>query len=101
MYGTIYRFELKPGKEQELQGVMELESAEQDEGRRLRTAGMIACYVYKLDYGDYMGAVVWDTKDRYQANANDPAQDRWYRQFRELLESDPEWNDGEIVQATT
>lgn len=97
MYGTVYRFRVKPGKEQELQRYMEEEQAEL---QRLRTAGMIASYVYKLDNDGYMGAVVWDTKERYHANANDPAQDRWYRKFRELLDADPEWNDGEIVAAS-
>ena len=31
------------------------------------------------------------------ANADSPAQDARYRQFRALLEADPEWHDGEIV----
>ena len=59
---------------------------------------MVASYVYK--HGGYMGAVLWDTKERYHANANNPAQDSWYRKFRDLLDTDPEWNDGEVIAAT-
>ena len=94
VYGTIYRFRVKAGEEQALQRFMEMD---EQELRRLKAAGMIASHLYKLDDGGYMGAVLWDTKERYHANANDPAQDRWYRQFRELLEADPEWSDGEII----
>ena len=32
----------------------------------------------------------------YDANADDPAMDAQYREYRELLEADPEWHDGEI-----
>ena len=95
VYGTVYRFQAKPAKEQELQRLLEME--ERDELQRLRAAGMIASYVYKLDQEGYMGAVLWDSKERYHANANDPAQDQWYRRFRDLLQADPEWNDGEVV----
>ena len=94
MYGTVYRFQVKPGMEQELPRYLQ---DQETEIQRLLAAGMIASYVYKLDNGGYVGAVLWDSKERYHANANHPAQERWYRGFRELLEADPEWNDGEIV----
>ena len=97
MYGTIFRFQVKPGKDQELHRLVQEDTAE---NARLRAAGMVASYVYKLDNGGYMGAAIFENKEKYVANANDPAQDRWYRRFRELLEADPEWNDGEIVAAT-
>jgi hypothetical protein len=94
MYGTVYRFQVKPGKEQELPRYLH---EEQTEIQRLLAAGMIARYIYKLDNGGYAGAVLWESKERYHVNANHPAQKRWDRGFRELLEADPEWNDGEIV----
>jgi hypothetical protein len=34
------------------------------------------------------------------ANANDPEQHQWYLKIRELLEADPEWEDGEFVSVT-
>jgi len=42
---------------------------------------------------------VFDTRETYRANADDPAQDRWYRGLREDLEAGPTWEDGEITAA--
>ena len=44
-----------------------------------------------------MMVAVFESKETYEANANDPAQDAWYRKFRALLTADPEWNDGEVT----
>jgi len=41
---------------------------------------------------------VFEDRKTYVANANDPAQDADYREFRALMESDPEWHDGRIEQ---
>jgi len=95
MYGSIFRFQLKPGKEQEALKMFGMEEAQ--EGQRLRGSGMVGSYLFKLDNGGYMGVAVFENKDKYVANANDPKQDEWYRKFRALTEADPEWNDGEVV----
>lgn len=93
MYGTIFRFQPKAGSEAEL-----LRQFNEEVGAsRLPGAGMKASYVFKLDNGGYMGVAVFDSKEKYVANANDPRQDEWYRKFRALLDADPEWNDGEVV----
>jgi len=97
MYGTIFRFQAKPGRDADIKQLMEGDVAE---GDRLKKAGMRASYLFKLDNGGYMGVAVFEDKERYVANANDPAQDRWYRRFRDMIQADPEWNDGEIVAAT-
>ncbi len=96
MYGTVYRVQPKPGKEQDVIRMME----EWDRERRPKVKGVIGEYLYKLDKGGMIGAVMFESKEAYFANAEDPEQDRWYRRFRELLEADPEWNDGEIVRAS-
>lgn len=93
MYGTVARMRVKPGQEQALIAL----SDEED-----RTANMnryVGMCVYRLDQGsnEYVLVVAFKDKESYHANANDPAQDQRYRQFRALLEADPEWNDGEIV----
>jgi len=44
---------------------------------------------------------MFDDESAYRRNAEDPAQDRRYRQLRELLVDDPEWNDGEIAWASS
>jgi hypothetical protein len=48
-----------------------------------------------------MLAVLFTDRDAYVRNANDPAQDLQFRALQQLLESDPEWHDGEIVGSWT
>lgn len=90
MYGTVARMRIKPGKEQEL-----LKMADEASGIR----GFVFNHVYKLDGGnnEYLLVAGFESKDAYVENANSPEQHQRYLQYRELLESDPEWNDGEIV----
>jgi quinol monooxygenase YgiN len=92
MYGTVARMQLKPGVEQEMQRLTQ-------EFAALRVPGYVATYVYRTDADPnthYM-AVVFESRDAYWANARSPEQDARYRKIRELLASDPEWHDGEIV----
>jgi hypothetical protein len=96
MYGTVFHFRAKPGHEQELEKIFS--STDKAEVDRLRKAGMQASYLFKLDEGGYMGVAVFQDQAKYRANAADPSQDAWYRQFREHLEADPEWHDGEVQQ---
>jgi quinol monooxygenase YgiN len=93
MYGTIARITPKPGMDQAV--VASVEEWQRDRGPRVK--GAIAGYVYRLDKGGLMMAAVFESKEAYVANSEDPAQDRWYQKFRALLETDPEWNDGEVV----
>ncbi len=97
MYGTIARISPKPGMEQAVVATME----EWQRERRPRVKGVVGSYLYRLDKGGLMMATVFESKETYVANANDPAQDQWYRKFRALLTTDPEWNDGEVVAAFT
>jgi antibiotic biosynthesis monooxygenase (ABM) superfamily enzyme len=95
MYGTVARMRIKPGMEQPL--------AEQlEEFDSLGVPGFVRSTIYKLDAGgdEYMVAIAFETKDAYVANAESPEQDARYQKMRELLDSDPDWNDGEIVHTT-
>ena len=42
-------------------------------------------------------SVVFDSKDEYMANANDPEQERWYLALVELLDGEPRWIDGDVL----
>jgi len=90
MYGTVARMRVKAGKEQEV-----LKMA--DEASSI--TGFVFSHVYKLDGGnnEYILVAGFDSKEAYAKNANSPEQHERYLAYRELLESDPEWNDGEIV----
>jgi hypothetical protein len=94
MYGTVARMRLKPGMEERMRQLSrEFEDA--------RIPGYLFEYVFKLDGGDndYILVAGFESRDAYMANANDPKQHERYLQYRELLQADPEWNDGEIVDS--
>jgi quinol monooxygenase YgiN len=95
MYGTVARIRVKPGMEQQL---MEF-SKEQEMSRKI--PGWLETLVFRMDSDpqEYYLVVAFESRESYQANAESPEQDAEYRQFRDLLESDPEWSDGEIVSS--
>ena len=47
--------------------------------------------------GELIGVAVFEDKASYEANADDPEQDKWFGSLRALLTEDPEWEDGEYV----
>lgn len=92
MYGTIARIRLIPGKEAELSGLLR-------EFDGSKVPGAISEYLYRTDgdANEYYLVVVFADKAQYTANADSPEQDASYQKLRALLETDPEWHDGEIV----
>jgi len=97
LFGTIYRMRPKQGFETQVADYFRRWERE----RKPHIRGAVAAYVFKpkTGSGDLTGVVVFDSEANYYRNANDPDQDRWYRELRSLLESDPEWNDGDILVA--
>ena len=96
MYGSVARWRVKEGKEKELEQLM-------SEVMRDRPPGSQAVWVYRSDADsrEYWVASSWDSKEAYTTNSNTPQQDQRFRQLRDLMDSDPEWHDGEIVVART
>jgi len=94
MFGTIYHMRPKPGAETAIEDLLRREEKE-----RTRPTGFIAGYLFRSRSrpGELIGVAVFDSEASYRKNANDPEQDRWYRRLRELLEADPEWNDGDVL----
>ena len=94
MFGTVYRMRPKPGTETAIKDLLRREDEE-----RTTPTGFIAGYLFRSRSrpGELIGVAVFDSEASYRKNANDPEQDRWYRRLRELLEADPEWNDGEVL----
>jgi heme-degrading monooxygenase HmoA len=43
--------------------------------------------------------VVFEDRESYWKNANDPEQDKRYREFAQYFESEPEWHDGEWIDS--
>ena len=92
MYGTVARMQLKAGAEPK---IMELFG----EYETLNVPGYVGLTVYRLDAdpNELLMAVVFESKEAYRANAESPEQDARYREMLELLETEPQWQDGEIV----
>src|SRR5438093_11585614 len=97
MFGTVYRLKPRPGKEQAVAEHLRLWERE----RRPLVSGAVGGYLFKsrTNGGEMVGVAVFDSEANYRKNAEDPAQDRWYRDLREMLEADPEWNDGDVLVA--
>jgi hypothetical protein len=92
MYGTVARLRMRAGQEARLHEAMtNMESRPVD--------GYVASYVYRLDDDprNLMLAVLFRDRESYRRNADDPRQDEEYQALRALLESDPEWHDGEVI----
>jgi heme-degrading monooxygenase HmoA len=94
MYGTVARYQLKPGKEGELQ-------AFEREIREAKLPGIVAEFTFRMDDDPsvYYEAVVFESREAYRAVAESPEQDARYRRLLALLEGPPEWHDGVIVNS--
>lgn len=95
MYGTIARVRVKPGRVEDLRALV----TEYDD---LGIPGFVASFLYQADADpdELWLAVAFVDRESYRLNAEDPAQDKRYREMRDLLEADPEWHDGAIIGTT-
>jgi quinol monooxygenase YgiN len=91
MYGTCAKTRVKPENREKLMEVF------RDETYESEVPGYVTSYILWQDDSDvaWMFAIFED-RDAYRRNADDPAQHERYVRYRELLEGDPEWHDGEI-----
>jgi hypothetical protein len=95
MFGTIFRMRPRQGQEQVVEELFHRWWRE----RRPKVTGFVNTYLFKSrSYpGEMMGVAVFDSEANYWKNAEDPEQDRWYQELRAALETDPEWNDGDVI----
>lgn len=91
MYGTVAKMTVK----QENVGSLRDTMARQMQERSI--PGYVTSYALRENDSDTTWLfVIFEDRASYDANADDPAMDAQYREYRALLESDPEWHDGEI-----
>lgn len=92
MYGTVARMRMKAGAEERLTALMRGYD-------QLHMPGYRTTLMYQMDTDprEVYIAVVFDSKDSYDQNADSPEQDARYREMLTLLEGEPEWHDGAIV----
>ena len=90
MYGTIARLKVSGENRAKLEAL-----SDEQMGRDI--AGFKAASVLVPDERDdevYL-VVMFEDKDSYMKNADNPAQHEDYLKMRALLDADPEWIDGE------
>lgn len=92
MYGSVSRWRVKEGKQEEIERLMA-------EVSRDRAPGSRALNVYRSDADprEYWVAGVFESREAYTSNSDSPEQTARFRQLRELMEADPEWHDGEVI----
>jgi quinol monooxygenase YgiN len=90
MYGTIARTRVKPENRDKLAEVFQRQSY-------VAVPGYVTGYVLFENEADVTWMVaVFEDRESYDRNADDPAQHERYLEYRALLEDEPEWHDGEI-----
>jgi quinol monooxygenase YgiN len=94
MYGTIARMRAKPGMADQLRAMRD----EQIRGGLTSLQGMVM-YQSSSNPDEYWLVVAFESREAYEANANSPEQHARYTQMREMLEADPEWHDGNVIDA--
>ena len=96
MFGTIATLRPKAGQEAAVTETLDSWWRE----RSGKAEGTVCVHLYRgTAAGEPLMAVVFDTQEHYEANAKDPEQDAWYRELVALLETDPQWADGEVLSS--
>jgi quinol monooxygenase YgiN len=91
MYGTVARMTVKGENVGPLRDLMARQMRERT------VPGYVASYLLRENNADTTWLfVIFEDRASYEANADDPAMDAQYREYRALLDADPEWHDGEI-----
>jgi quinol monooxygenase YgiN len=93
VYGTVSKTQVKEGNREKLRALM------QDQMASRAVSGFITSYVlYENNSETAWLFVLFEDKESYDRNADDPAMDANYQAYRALMEADPEWHDGAIAQ---
>jgi len=94
MYGTIAKLQVRPGKQDKFLAVMaELGKTPPPE--------FVAADSYRMDADpdELYLVVLFESKEAYHANANRPETHADYLKWSAFLTAEPEWHDGEVIQA--
>jgi quinol monooxygenase YgiN len=94
MYGTVARTRVTAENRPKLRELFDRQLS----GRQ--ATGYVGAYLLFENDSDVAWLIaMFEDRASYEANAADPAQDAEYREYRALMEEDPEWHDGEIEAA--
>ena len=92
MYGTCARMRVKAENLEALQKVMADQMSDPIPGYQK------SFVLNENDSDAFWLFVIFDDRASYDKNADDPAQHERYMAMRGLLEADPEWHDGMIME---
>jgi hypothetical protein len=94
MYGTVGRVRIKKEKQQEFLDTIMGQPNDS-------VAGFKQAFVMFPENreGEAILVAMFEDRDSYWKNANDPAQDERYREFSKYFEGEPEWSDGEWLSS--
>jgi hypothetical protein len=96
MYGTVGRAHVRPeNRDRLVEAITKPEYAQ--------VAGYRRGYVMFPENreNEVLIVAVFEDRDSYERNADDPAQHDRYLEYRALLEDEPQWSDGEWIEAPT
>ncbi len=96
MYGTVGRAHVRPENRDRLAEVMMNPVYAEVPGYR---RGYLMFPENREN--EVLIVAVFEDRDAYVRNADDPAQHQRYLEYRALLEDEPEWSDGEWMEAPT
>jgi hypothetical protein len=90
MYGTVARTRVKAENRDKLREVLEKQNAAQ-------VPGYVAGYMlWENDSDAAWLFAIFEDRESYDRNADDPSQHERYVEYRALMEVEPEWHDGAI-----
>lgn len=92
MFGSCARTRVKPENRQALRELMERQDYRNVEGF------VKSFLLWEKDSDVAWMFAIFENRELYYKNADDPAQNDRYLEFRALLEEDPEWHDGEVEE---
>lgn len=92
-YGTVGRVKVTKENQQKLVETLQRQNQE------ARPPGFQGAWLMFPENreGEAILVAIFEDRDKYWANANDPEQDKRYQEFSQYFESDPEWSDGEWI----
>jgi hypothetical protein len=92
MFGSVARTRVKPENRQALRELMQRQDYHKVEGFEK------SFLLWENDSDVVWLLGIFQNRELYFKNADDPAQNDRYLEFRALLEEDPEWHDGEVEE---
>jgi heme-degrading monooxygenase HmoA len=92
MYGSVSRWRVTEGKQEEFERLSRELMQERPPGSR-----SVMVYKSDADSTEYWVVGAFESRDAYANNSATPEQNDRFTRLRALMQSDPEWHDGEVV----